>query len=289
MKPKHLLITILFFAATENLYAQVPSWKWAKNAIATQYDQSSTVATDASGNVIVSGYFASDSIIFGPVTLQNAGPGFDDMFIAKYDSSGNFIWAQSAGGSMDDKGFSVTTDASDNIYLTGYFYSPVITFGTYTFTNAGSVGDIFIVKYDPSGNILWATKEGGPGVEIPYSINVDATGNMVVVGRFSSLSITFGTYPLTQAGSMDVFVVKYDAAGNVLWAKGAGGGSNDEAYSVDVDAAGNILVAGYFATTALFGTITLTSVSGQADAFLAKYDTSGNVLWAKKAGCSGYD
>ncbi len=289
MNSKHLLIAIIIFAFAENLFAQIPGWKWARSATGTSYDQSSTVAADAAGNVIVSGYFASDSIIIGSVILYNNTPGFDDMFIAKYDSSGNFLWAQSAGGSMDDKGFSVTTDAAGNVYLTGYFYSPTITIGTYTFTNAGNVGDIFIVKYDPSGNILWATKEGGPGVEIPYSINVDAAGNMVVVGRFSSLSITFGTYTLTQAGSMDVFVVKYDAGGNVLWAKGAGGGSNDEAYSVDVDASGNILMAGYFATTALFGTITLTSTSGQADAFLAKYDSSGTVLWAKKAGGNGDD
>lgn len=237
----------------------------------------------------VSGYYTSDSLVIGTVTLQNAGLSFSDMFLAKYDSSGNFLWAQRAGGSMNDRGISVTTDIAGNVYLTGYFYSPTITFGTYTFTNAGNVGDIFIVKYDPSGNVLWATKEGSAGLEIPYAIHVDATGNITVAGRFSSSSITFGTTTLRQAGSMDIFVVKYSAAGNVLWAAGAGGGGNDEAYSIDGDGSGNIYVAGHFNGSALFGTIPLISTSGFADAFLAKYDSSGTLIWAKKAGGNGDD
>lgn len=288
MKLKYLLTAVLIFAATENLCAQLPNWKWARTALGNEYDQASTVATDANGNVYVSGYYTSDSIIIGTVTLPNAGLSFNDMFLAKYDSSGNFLWAQRAGSTMSDRGVSLATDGAGNVYLTGYFYSPTITFGTYTFTNAGNVGDVFIVKYDSNGNVLWATKEGGPGLEIPFSINVDATGNIVVAGRFSSSSVTFGTTTLTLAGSMDVFIVKYDAAGNVLWAKGAGGGSNDEAYSVDVDASGNVLVAGYFNSNALFGTINLTT-AGQADVFVAKYDASGNVLWAERAGGGGDD
>ena len=84
---------------------------------------------------------------------------------------------------------------------------------------------------------------------------------------------------LTLAGSMDVFIVKYDASGNMLWAKGAGGGSNEEGYSLSTDVSGNIYLSGYFTQPSNFGTIKLTS-AGQADLFLAKYDPSGNVLWA---------
>lgn len=286
---KHILhILILVFVSVTITIAQTPNWKWARSAAGGEYDQSSTITADASGNVIIAGYFASDFITLGSITLQNAGIGFDDVFIAKYDSSGNLLWAQSIGSTSDDKATAVTTDNAGNIYLTGYFYSPTITIGTYTFTNAGNVGDIFIVKYDSNGNILWATKEGGPGLEIPYAISVDALNNIVLVGRFSSNSITFGTTTLALAGSMDVFVVKYDASGNVVWAQGEGGGSNDEAYAVKVDDLGNIYVAGYFNSNALFGTITL-STTGISDAFIAKYDSSGIVIWAKKAGGSGDD
>ena len=157
---KHIQhILILAFVCTTITSAQTPNWKWARSAAGGEYDQSSTITTDASGNVIIAGYFASDFITLGSITLQNAGLGFDDVFIAKYDSSGNLVWAQSFGSTSDDKATAVTTDNAGNIYLTGYFYSPTITIGTYTFTNAGNVGDIFIVKYDSNGNILWATKE----------------------------------------------------------------------------------------------------------------------------------
>ncbi len=138
------------------------------------------------------------------------------------------------------------------------------------------------------GNILWTKREGAVGLEIPHAIHVDGNNNIIVSGRFSSTSITFGTTTLLQAGSMDAFIVKYDASGNILWAKGAGGGSNDEAYALSSDISGNIYMSGYFTQPASFGTIKLTS-AGQADMFLAKYDPSGNVLWAKRAGGKGDD
>ena len=283
MKPKHLLHTVLIFAFLQNSFGQIPSWNWARSASGNGYDEASTVTTDISGNVYVSGYFSSDFITIGTITLQNDGLSFNDVFIAKYDPSGNLLWAQRAGSSGNDRGISVTTDKTGDVYLTGYFYSPTITFGPFTLTNAGVVGDIFIVKYDSAGNVLWAKREGGPALEIPFSIAIDDLNNIIVAGRFSSNSITFGTTTLNQAGSMDVFVVKYDPSGNVLWAKGAGGGSNDEAYSVSTDASENIYVAGYFTQPANFGTVKLTS-AGLTDTFLAKYNPTGNILWAKRAG-----
>ncbi|MEO8591667.1 MAG: T9SS type A sorting domain-containing protein [Flavobacteriales bacterium] len=286
MKLNTLLLPLLFVTATPIANAQV-QWSWARSGVGLEYDLAATVATDPTGNVIVAGNFTSDSITFGTVTLQNYTPGDDDLYVVKYDAAGNVLWARSAGAGLDDKATAVTTDADGNVYMTGYFYSPTITFGTYTFTNAGNVGDICVVKYDPDGNVLWATREGGPGLEIPYAIAVDDAHNIIVAGRFSSNSITLGTTTLLQAGSMDVFVVKYDAAGNVLWATGAGGGSNDEAYALAVDAAGDIIVAGYFTQVATFGAFTLPN-PGLANIFLAKCDaTTGTFLWARSTGNDG--
>jgi hypothetical protein len=288
MKTGFLLFTFLLFFTVQKSLGQTPNWNWARSASGNATDEGSTVATDASGNIYVSGYYSSDFITIGSVVLQNAGLSFNDIFLAKYDPTGNLIWAQRFGGSSNDRGTSITTDKAGNVYLTGYFYSPEITFGTFTLTNAGNVGDIFVVKFDSLGNIIWAKRDGGVGLEIPYTILVDGNNNIIVSGRFSSNSITFGTTTLLQAGSMDVFLVKYDASGNVLWAKGAGGGSNDEGYSLGTDVSGNIYLSGYFTQPANFGTIKLTS-AGQADMFLAKYDPSGNVLWAKRAGGNGDD
>lgn len=280
-----LLLTLHSFNISQ---AQSPSWKWAQSASGEEYDQSSTVTTDPDGNVIVAGYYKSDSLLIGNVTLYNSGIGFDEIFIAKYDSGGNFIWAQSFGNENDDKATAVRCDANGNIYLAGYFSSDTLHFGNISLVNAGTVGDIFIVKFDAAGNVIRAQREGGPSLEIPYALTLDANENILVTGRFSSSSITFGTTTLTQSGSMDIFLVKYDTSGSVLWAKKAGGGSNDEAYTIATDPAGNIYIAGYFNQTATFGTFTVTT-SGLADMFLAKYDQTGTEQWVKRAGGSGDD
>ncbi len=288
MKPKHLFSIVLIVLAIQNSFSQIPAWNWARGASGNATDEASSVTTDTFGNVYISGYYSSDSIVIGTITLKNEGLSFNDIFIAKYDASGNLLWAQRFGGSSNDRGTSVTTDKAGSVYLTGYFYSPTITFGTFTLTNAGVVGDIFIVKFDNQGNVIWAKREGAAALEIPHTILVDGNNNIIVAGRFSSNSITFGKTILTLAGSMDVFIVKYDASGNLLWAKGAGGGSNDEGYSLSTDVSGNIYLSGYFTQPANFGTIKLTS-DGQADLFIAKYDPAGNVLWAKRAGGRGDD
>lgn len=288
MKLIYLFPIILIVFVLQNSFGQIPTWNWARSATGNGSVEGSTVTTDSSGNIYVSGYFSSENMTIGTITLQNAGLSFNDGYLAKYNPSGNLLWAQRFGGSSNDRGTSVTTDKAGNVYLTGYFYSPKIGFGKDSLTNAGNVGDIFIVKYDGLGNVIWAKREGAIALEIPHAIHVDDNNNVIVTGRFSSNSITFGTTILTLAGSMDVFIVKYDTSGNLLWAKGAGGGSNDEGYSLSTDNSGNIYVSGYFTQPANFGTIKLTS-AGISDMFLAKYDPSGNILWAKSAGGKGDD
>ena len=285
---KKILIIFLIAFSVHTSVGQIPIWNWARSGTGNGSVEGSTVATDVSGNIYVSGYFTSNTVTIGAFTLQNEGLSFNDGFLAKYDPLGNVLWAQRFGGYNNDRGTSVTTDKDGNVYLTGYFYSPTIAFGTDTLKNAGNVGDIFIVKFDSSGKILWAKREGAVALEIPHSIHVDSNNNMLVTGRFSSNSITFGSTTLLLAGSMDVFLVKYNSKGELLWAKGAGGGSNDEGYHVTTDASGNIYVAGYFTQPSNFGSVKLTS-EGIADMFLAKYDPEGNVLWAKNAGGKGDD
>jgi len=283
------LLSALLLNLNLQLDAQPATWKWARSAAGNTYDAATTIVTDPMGNVIAAGNFTSDSIIFGSWILHNHTPGDDDMFVVKYDSSGNVLWALSIGDSLDDRANCLATDAAGNIYLSGYFYSPVITIGTYTFTNAGNVGDILLARFDPQGNLLWATREGGPALEVPHALTVDNAGNMIAAGRFSSTNITFGSTTLNLAGSMDVFVVKYNSSGNVVWAKGAGSGGNDEAYSVITDAVNDVVVTGYFTGNCSFGSVVL-STAGSNDMFLAKYDgTTGMLLWAKRYGGSTAD
>lgn len=275
---------IFFLAEACVLFAQAPGWTWAKNIYGTDDETGYSVAVDLSGNVFVAGYFGSRTLKIGSITLTNAGA--ENVFIAKFDASGNVLWAKSAGGTYYDDGMSVTTDISGNAYLTGYFGSSTITFGSTTLTNAGSY-DIFIAKYDPNGNVLWAKGVSGSIEDQGSSVIADPSGNSFVTGYFNSLSLTFGTITVQNISEFDIFLAKYDAGGNVLWAKGAGGNNDDYAYSVAADPTGNAFVAGAFdSPTITFGTVTLTNAGGveKDDVFIAKYDAGGNVLWAKSAG-----
>ncbi|HEX7413447.1 MAG TPA: T9SS type A sorting domain-containing protein [Bacteroidia bacterium] len=281
---KKLFIILIVIVSIGN-QSKAQTWQWAKSGNGTSLDEGNAVATDKSGNVFITGYFQSPTLTFGTYTLTNAGSG--DVYIAKYDANGNVLWAKRAGGSVGDEGNAVCADATGNVFLTGYFQSPTITFGTYTLTNAGTNPNIFIAKYDPNGNVLWAKHAGGTGDDEGISVSSDVAGNVFVTGWFFSPTITFGTYTLTNVDTVDVFIVKYDANGNVLWAKSGGGHAQVEGGSVSTDAAGDVfLTGGFLGHTLTFDTYTLAS-AGSADVFIAKYDANGNVLWAKRAGGTG--
>ncbi|MFI5151469.1 MAG: gliding motility-associated C-terminal domain-containing protein [Bacteroidia bacterium] len=284
-----ILLCFLFNACS---LAQTPNWIWGTCSGTNNLHEHSTgsgIATDALGNVFVTGFFDSTTLTFGTFTLNSSGP--NDIFLAKYDPSGNVLWARSAGGSGDDVAYGVATDLGGNCYITGYFKSSTITFGTTVLVNSGGSipGDVFLAKYDPSGNVLWAKSAAGVGDDSGYGVATDASGNIFITGFFASPTITFGTTTLTNVspGSADVFLVKYDTNGNMLWARSAGGTNGDIGHGVATDASGNVFITGYFEIPSItFGTITLTNTGllNAGDVFIAKYDASGNVLWAERAG-----
>ena len=254
------------------------NWLWAKKAGGTDSDYGYGIAVDASGNSYVIGCFYSATATFGSTTLT--GNGYNNIFVAKLDSSGNWLWAKNARESPYDYGHGIDVDASGNSYVTGYFYNSV-TFGSTTLTSSGGA-DIFVAKLDSSGNWLWANNAGGTSDECGNGIAVDDSGNSYVTGYFYD-SATFSSTTLTNNGVYDIFITKLDSSGNWLWAKKAGGSSNDSGNGIAVDAIGNSYVTGYFDSNATFGSTTLTS-NGDYDIFIAKLDSNGNWLWAKNAG-----
>lgn len=267
---------------------------WAKQAGGSDFDMGFGIAIDAQGNSLVTGYFISSTISFGNTTLYN-NPPYPEIFIVKYDSSGSVLWAKKAGGSDTDIGYQMTVDGNGNSYLTGYFSSPNITFDTVTLTN-NSVGftDAFIVKFDPSGNVIWAKSAGGSFSDAGMEITVDVSGNVYLAGSFSGFSIQFDSLTLNNAGPIlksDLFVVKFNSSGHAIWAKRAGGSLDEFAYGIEVDLFGNVFLCGSFTSTySAFGNVLLyNSVGNQNEIFIAKYDSSGNFLWAKKAGGTGND
>ncbi len=273
------------------------NFMWAKKMGGSGDDWGYSITTDTSGNVYTTGVF-KETADFDPgagiFNLTSAGT--NDIFILKLDASGNFIWAKSMGGLSQDISYSITTDATGNVYSTGFFqgtadFDPGV--GVFNLGSAGGV-DIFISKLDASGNFVWAKKIGGTLSDQGKSITLDTNGNVYITGSFegtADFNPGAGTFNLTSAGGWDIFILKLDTSGNFMWAKNMGGTNHAIGFSITLDNSGNIYTTGYFRGTADFdpgaGTFNLTSVGISPMIFVSKLDTSGNFVWAKNMGGAG--
>lgn len=271
---------------------------WAKSFGSPGFDKGVFIAVDGDGNVAITGTF-SETVDFDPgAGVANLTATADwDIFILKLDSFGNYLWANRRGGTGREVGDGIAFDNSGNIYASGYF-NGTVDFdpgeGVSNITSNG-LSDVFISKFDPSGNYLWAKRIGGTSSDYINPIGIDSSGNIFMSGLFKT-TVDFdpgaGTTNLTSAGGFDIFILKLDSSGNYLWAKGIGGLSDDQTWSIASDGNGNIVTTGKFAGTADFdpgaGTANLTS-AGRNDIFIQKLDSSGNYLWAKQIGGPGDD
>ena len=144
----------------------------------------------------------------------------------------------------------------------------------------------FSLSFNPANgqipDFLWAQRAGGSGDDFGIGVATDNFGNIVVTGAFDGTA-SFATVTLTSEGLQDIFIAKYDAQGNLLWAKRAGGTGDDLGWGVATDGSDNIVVCGSFSGTAGFGDTTLTSMGGD-DVFIAKYDGDGGLLWLQQVG-----
>jgi len=264
---------------------------WAQRAGGTNAEQGYAVAADLFGNVFITGYYKSGVCTFGTFTLANTNGSSSDLFIAKYDSSGTVLWAYRAGGNVYDMGNSITTDAAGSVYFTGFFASTNIVFGSFGLMNSGpsATSDIFVAKYDSTGNVRWAVSFGGAsGDEEAFGITTDSGDHIYVTGTFSSTSLQMGSTNLQNTDG-NIFIAKLDTAGVVNWALN-GGGTNGFLYrnSIASDSSGDVYVAGSFSNdTAFFSGDTLlnTDVTGASrDFFVVKCNPAGQVDWTVTGG-----
>ena len=192
------------------------------------------------------------------------------MFLARYDTNGNVVWATSAGGAGSDSGAAVVVDSTGFLCVAGTFNGEA-TFGRTNITSAGQ-NDAYLAKYSQDGCIIWVRRLGGSYNDSARSVTADAAGNCYVVGSFQGTA-NFGPFELTANGGTDSFVAKLDRNGNVLWAKRAGGVSAESAEAMAVDSRGDSVVAGSFTDGAAFDS-TILFGAGMEDAFVAKLATS---------------
>ncbi len=219
---------------------------WLRQIGTAADEEASSVVLDSVGNVYITGHTYGD--------LGGPNAGLADLFLIKYDANGNLLWTRQMGTASDDKGYGIAADASDNIYVSG------LTKGDLGGACAG-LSDIFLSKYDSSGNLLWVRQKGTSGDESGNSVQLDANGNAFIAG---STTGSFSGY--ANAGLLDIFISKYDSAGNELWTKQMGTAADDEAYDAALDSAGEVYMTGYTR-----GILDGTSVTG-ADVFLMKLE-----------------
>jgi hypothetical protein len=262
--------------ATVGLKAQ--NWEWVTKSGGTNADLTWGVSTDPSGNVFTTGSF-SGTATFGSTSLISSGG--TDIFIAKQDVSGTYLWAVKAGGTGTEEGLSIAVDAAGNSFVTGYF-NGTTTFGSTTLTSSNK--DAFLARYDNAGTLVWVVQAGGTGIDIGNKVSISGSGNHAIVcvaGIYNGTG-TFGTTSLTSAGTQDLFVMSYDGGGNFTWANSFGGTSTDAAKAIAQDATGNIYLAGDFQGTATFGSYSLTATGATIDVFIAKLTSAGVVSWIRQ-------
>ncbi len=267
---------------------------WGKNIGGASNDEAFSVVTDISGNIFTTGSFQG-TVDFDPgIGVFNlTASGFSDLFILKLDPLGNFVWAKSISGDMINVGLTIKTDASGNVFTSGYFSGTVDFDPGSSIVNMTSLGNenMFILKLNNSGNFLWVKTMVGNASGQARSIALDPVGNIYYTGYFNG-TIDFDPGPgiFTLASTLSntsIFISKLDPAGNFLWASSPTGNYFGFGYAIEVDPAGNIYFTGSFAGTADFdpglGTYNLTSVNG-TDIFISKLNSSGNFIWTKQIG-----
>ena len=247
-------------------YSSSGTQLWSRRFGTSAFDADLRISTDASGNVLITG------------RTQGSFPGFansggDDVFVAKYLSTGTQFWIRQFGTFSTEWANGICADTSGNVYVSGY------TQGSLSGNSNLGGRDAFLVKYSGGGSQLWVRQFGTSANDTAVNNATDSSGNIFVAGY------TVGNLPSnSNLGGNDGFLAKYSTSGSQLWVRQFGTSGTDFAQQVVTDSTGNVYLAGY--TTGSFAGYTN---AGSEDVFVAKYSTNGTQLWVRQFGTSASD
>ncbi len=285
---KIFMVLLTMHLGFTNLQAE--EWNWAKQAGGVWVDSGEAICTDDMGNVYTAGYF-SGIAQFGDISIQSSGS--YDIYIAKMDYAGNYLWVKKAGGSgsNDDAAEGIAVDSDGNIVVVGSYSGNNAEFGDLQVSGGG----YFIAKLDSDGEFLWVTTGEDNGSAHAYAVDVDPNGSIYITGMLQG-TVSFGDFTLIgtisdMGTAIDAaYIAKLDGDGNFLWAKRIDepedGWLIARGHSIKVDNEGNSYITGYYEGTAVFGETTLDSYSdgtGSFNVFIAKLDVDGEFVWANHA------
>ena len=260
---------------------------------------------DNFGNIYITGSFSGTADFDpGPGLFNITSLGMWDIFISKLDSSGNLIWVQSVGGTGNDlSSNAITIDDFGYVLITGCFdgtndFDPGL--GIFNLSSAGPSSSSFVSKLDSNGTFVWAKALISDIISRGYSISADTSGNIYTTGFFrGTMDFDPGTGVFNLISSVagnNVFISKLNASGNFVWAKsfeGYGINESSHATSLAIDDSENVYITGYFEGAADFdpgsGIYYLTAMSGEHDIFISKLNASGDFVWAKQIGGTGWN
>jgi len=279
-----VMVCILAVAACLNAHAQTTDWKWVVGAGGDRFDEATGITLDQDDNIYITGNFRETGV-FGDTTLTFEGNNAH-LFISKLDNDGNWLWTHGAKSSGADSR-AVEVDDEGNVYLAGHFYRD-ITINDTTHTGPRDLGfNIFVAKMDSDGNWLWVRLAYSEGLAPGRSIVVDSQGNSYITGHFV-LNFLLGEIHLDPDDHLfKTFLAKLDHEGNWVWATYVDGSGPSEGWGIGLDGDEHVYVTGKFTENAVFGTHELHAAhSTNSMIFIAKADSSGNWLWADRAGGS---
>ncbi len=255
---------------------------WASKAGAFNVSGGNSITIDQNGDLIICGSFYGTAN-FGTFTINSNGN--SDMFIAKIDNGGTWQWVKSYGGSSYDYGSQITSDINNNIYLAG------VSVGTFMFDTCQVNGlggyDAFLGKFDSSGQCIWVKNTLGIGNEKGTCISISTLGTIYLGGVYSGDPIVFGD-TLNSIGQMDEydFISKFDTTGNKIWTKQLSCGAMNNMSgisSIATDNNDNVYFTGNFAYSCTLDAFVFNApTTAVRNSYIAKLDSSSNVVWAKK-------
>jgi hypothetical protein len=288
--------------------------QWATNISGSLSDSSEGISVDSSGNVYVTGYYESSSLIIrsfgsvssGIITTTSYGilgiSGSRDTFIVKYNTNGVAQWVTKITGFVISGGIAV--DSSGNVYATGDYSAGAITIRSFGSVSSGiinttvygtlansAISNVFIVKYNTSGVAQWATNITGLGGSGSGMITVDSSGNVYITGDSNPPSIIINSFgsvssgtinttaygTLVNSGSKNVFIAKYNTSGIAQWATYIPITPFDVGNAISIDSSGNIYIVGSYDSSIVirsFGSVSSGTINTTPYGTLAN---SGNI------------
>ena len=274
---------LIFIIVSFGLYAQTPGWNWVETAGGAYDIQLNQIVVDDNENLYAIGYFAGSAFFGSDYIVSDGGR---DIFVAKMDSQGNWLWCRSAGGSShNDEGNSIAITPDNCLMVTGIFQGTGF-FGSDSLVSTGET-DVFVGKIDFSGNWLWTKKLGSDTWDFGNSISVDANNYVYVTGSFGN-TLYYDSDSLVSNGSADVFTARLNPLRDWSWVKGAGGAGSDRGTDIVAASDGRILLCGSYSSSAVIGTDTLISM-GYTDGFAGELDDSGNFIWVNDFSGDNFD